>query len=851
MRIDFTLYPFSFLVGFITGILFLLIARRIQPLLTQVRESAKEQREAAKVRRSSGLEDNHRRITLRHAQGMHLAASLFSLDEILQEPRLMAPPARVEPGVIGLQEDIISQTLPYMPAWPEMAGIYRAPTLSLAESVSGGANVVIVGAAGAGKTVALAHLASMAANLRIRLDAKSEAEAVPYLYHVADLALPFDSTKDPIYIVANAVAENAPVFDLGRLPGFIQQSFKNGQALLLIDGFDELDPQGQKDVVAWFKALIQAYPKARIVTTGCADQLNGLIGLGFNPLAVIGWDLRTMSQFMQQWGELWSRTVALEAWSQTGPEQVDPILLNTWITTDNHGLTPFELTLKVWGAYAGDSLGPRVLDSIATHLRRVAPSGTPVAALELLAMQAVLTTQAVFDARTARTWVKQYDIVEDKPIESAETVTQTEEGEKAPVTESQKIRIKKSKAGDMPTYGLLSKMVDSGLLVSHPGNKMRFLHSVLNGYLAGQAIGDNDAGSTLLAQPDWNGKTLSLHYLAARGDASAVADILLKESELPLYKHVFAVARWLRDAPREATWRGKVFASLLAILQAEGQPIGLRGQAMAAFVASGDPGAATLFRQLLSSRSFELIPLAALGSGAMRDTKAIDALEEVLQAPVGSVRRAACLALVAISTEKSLEAVARALLQGDEELRRAAAEALANDPIEGHAMLKEGATLADIMLRRAVVHGLARIEQPWANETLQRMQVEDDQWAVRNLATQYLEQLATTDPRVPHRLRPPSETPWLIEFAGKQGMGIPRGGPATDALLSAYKYGSTEERLAAIPYLKPISNEGIVSAFYNGMYGEDPEVREASFLAIQEIGANGMNLPHPNQFGLG
>ena len=45
--------------------------------------------------------------------------------------------------------------------------------------------------------------------------------------------------------------------------------------------------------------------------------------------------------------------------------------------------------------------------------------------------------------------------------------------------------------------------------------------------------------------------------------------------------------------------------------------------------------------------------------------------------------------------------------------------------------------------------------------------------------------------------------------------------------------------------------EGIVGAFYHGMYGEDPEVREASFLAIQDIGANGLNLPHPNQFGLG
>src|SRR5512146_627337 len=144
--------------------------------------------------------------------------------------------------------------------------------------------------------------------------------------------------------------------------------------------------------------------------------------------------------------------------------------------------------------------------------------------------------------------------MEDSPIESAEAVTQTEEGEQVPLTDSQKIRIKKSKAGEaVPTYGLLSKMVESGLLISHPNNKMRFMHPVLNGYLAGQAIGDNDADTTLLALPDWDGKTLSLRYLAARGDASAVADIMLKESDLPLHGHAFTVARWLRDAPKEST----------------------------------------------------------------------------------------------------------------------------------------------------------------------------------------------------------------------------------------------------------------------------------------------------------
>ncbi len=834
----------AFAIGFALGIVTTILVGRARPLLKQIRENAKERQEEAKVRRTSGLEDNHRRLTLRRAQGMHLAAQLFALDDVLQEPKLIAPPAQMEPGVAGNQEDIISQTLPYMPDWPELAAIYRAPTLGLVEAISGGENVVIVGAAGMGKTVALAHLASLAANLKVQLGGGRD--AVPFHYHIADLQLPFDPSKDPLTVVINAASEHAPVFDLRRLPEFIKQSFNSGTALLLVDGFDEADPQTQTDIVAWFEALGKAYTKARIVTTGTANQLNGLSGLGFHPLVLMPWGVHRISGFIQQWGEAWTRTLPLAS------DTIDPLLLNEWLEMDNTGLTPFELTLKTWGAYAGDSLGSRILDFIATHVRRVAPTGTPVAALELLAMQVVLTTQPIFDPRKARSWVKQYDIVEDQPIESIETVSTTEDGEPVELTDTQKIKIKKSRAGSaVPSHGLLSKMVESGLLVSHSNEKMRFLHPVLNGYLAGQAVGDNDADTTLLAQPDWDGKAVTLHYLAARGDASAVADILLKQSDLPFHSATFVVARWLRDAPKDAQWRAKTFAGLLSILQAEGQPLTLRAQALAAFIASGDPGAATLFRQLLSSRSFTVIPLAALGSGALRDKKAVPILEEVMQAPISAVRRAACLALVAIGMDKSFEAVARALLEGDEELRRAAAQALANDPKDGYEALREGATLADIMVRRAVVHGLARVEQPWAIEMLRQMQVEDDQWAVRNLANQYVEEITHRNPRVPKKLTPPSETPWLIEFASKQGSGIPRGGPATDVLIQAYKYGTTEERLAAIPYLKRVATEGVIGAFYNGVYGDDPEVSEASFLAIQEISANGVAIPHPNQFGLG
>ena len=169
--------------------------------------------------------------------------------------------------------------------------------------------------------------------------------------------------------------------------------------------------------------------------------------------------------------------------------------------------------------------------------------------------------------------------------------------------------------------------------------------------------------------------------------------------------------------------------------------------------------------------------LVALGSGAAGDTKAVKTLEGVLLAPSISAQRAACLALIAIGTTEALEMVAQTLLNGDEDMRRAAAEALANDVKEGHAMLKDGVTMQDILLRRAVVYGLARVNEPWATELLQKVRVDDDQWVVRNSASEVLDAMnSANDPRIPRPLKPPSETPWLIAFAGTQGVGISPGG---------------------------------------------------------------------------
>jgi HEAT repeat protein len=564
---------------------------------------------------------------------------------------------------------------------------------------------------------------------------------------------------------------------------------------------------------------------------------------------LITWSVQQIEKFIGQWGQIWSQTIAMEAWAQTGPEHVDPLLLNVWLSADNANLSPLELTLKAWGAYAGDSLGPHVLEAIATHIRRVAPANTPLAALETLAMQVALSAQPVFDPRKAREWVKSYEVAEENIKPEGETSDQPV-GDTKEDTQPQKGK-KVEKVVATPSYGLLGKMVASGLLVNYANNKMRFIHPVFAGYLAGHALTNFNAEETLLNQPDWSGKYLAMRYFAAHGDASKLVNALLEFSRLPMHRPLFAAARWLRDAPKNAPWRGKLFGNLAAIMQTEGIPLSLRGQAMAAFVVSNDSNVAALFRQFQTTLSFELVQLAVLGTGAIRDAKSVKVVERAMDAPSISVRRAACMALVAIGNTEALETVAQTLLNGDEDVRRAAGEALANDPVEGYAMLRDGITISDILLRRAVVYGLGRVNEQWAVEALQNIQINDDQWVVRNSATEVLESRASVGLRAPRKLKAPSETSWLLEFAAKQGMGISPGTPATEILLLALKSDDPDARLAALPYLKYTPNEGVVSQLYNAMYKDDPELREAAYNVLWELGMSGAKLPHPNQYGIG
>lgn len=833
----------SFWVGAAVASLFWFIAGRARPTVDELRQKWEKRRSEVALRESDSVADRHRQATLKEAQGMHLASPLFALDEILIPPRLVAPPPQIVPGDDYVAEGQTDLTVPYLPNDSRLAAFYRTASLSLAEALSSGMHLAVVGPAGTGKTVALAHLATMCAKRDPQLG--NLANGMPFLCHIADLNIDLQDENEPLEPLIAYFSSKVSLFHAPRIPKFMRAAFEQGRALLLLDGLDELPQNEMAESVAYLQRLIKAYPAIRVVTTADTGYLDQLSAYNFAILTIQQWTREEQKRFLAQWGRLWEEFVSLEAWAQTGPEPVEGILLNAWLYEDSLPLSPLELTLQAWGIYAGDGRGGTALAAIETHLRRLSPREVPVAALETLAMQVSLNEKPVFDARDAKIWIKSFELPEEEVPSDAineDDVNEDEATEKEENTAQKEIK---------PGRSLLAKIQESGLLSQHGDSRLRFSHPVFCGYLAGRGLSAYELDSSLVEQPRWSGQTLALHYLAALGDPSSAVHAFLTKTDPVVERNLLQVGGWLKDAPFNQPWRGKALTRLATILQDDTRPLGLRGQIIAQLALSGDPNIAKLFRQLLQSSSAYVIQLAALGSGLMQDKKAVDPLSHAMaNTNNGYTLSAICLALAAIGTDDALETLASALLEGDENLRRAAAEAFANHPGEGWETLKEALEFEDILLRRAAVYGLARIEAPWARELLKRTQIEDSEWAVRDIAASMLERGQTIAGRLPRKLKHPAETPWLISFASKEDMGISPSKPATDLLLRVLKSENPDESLAVLPYLRRIPSEGVIAALYGAMNGGSIEMRERIFVILVEIAASGITLPDPKRYGL-
>ena len=842
----------SFFLGFLAATLAWWLISRFRPYIPVYWGMVKRYLNELNEQNQAGAEQMLRREMVRRFQRNHVAAPIFAMDELLIEPRVIAPPPLPTPGAPPNESEAIAlKVVPYVPDWPELVSPLGYPTLTLAQALQNGCHIALIGQPGSGKSVALGHLAAQISRNEEKVGELRN--VVPMLIHIIDLESTISSNSDPIQGLIKAVASQVNVVAQPQLIRYLNIVIrdKNRKSLLMLDGLDELPQEGLTSVVNFLKTLIERIPNLQVVVTASSEYLDGLVALGFYPLGIAAWTQAQRCEFIQKWGTLWAGQFMPDVKKNFQAPDIDPMLINNWLINDLSTESPFELTLKTWSAYAGDLNGSSLSGAMANYFSRYMPMKKLLPAIDILAHQLVRQGKYWMDIDTIEEILSAYQPPEDA-APAPENLPGGEDPGAAKKAKAKSAKKKQSDRDAIVTQGerVITALTGSGILSQHAGSRIRFSHPLFTGYLASSRVKPEEA-SEMAKKLDWVINVQALRFLAASSPNPSWIFQILEDLRAPLYPSLMMVARWLADAPASNEWRTHVMHNMAQILQNDAIPLGTRAKVAAAFLTSRDSATPRLFKQLLSHQSFYVRQIAILGCGALANPHYLTDILETLIDPEASVRTAACLALSAIPGDTALSGLVEILMQGDEDIRQAAAEALALNHMEGKQVLEELVGVEDLLTRRATVFGLVQIREEWSRKLLEKIAVEDGQWVVRNAASHALAEFQKPNSAIPSPLPPPSENAWMLTFASKLGMGIRPGHPATDVLLAALKSGSLEEQILAMMYLRTEPSEGVVAVLYNALYSDQSRLHEPSLTTLWLMMLSGFKLPSPTQFGLG
>jgi len=801
--------PFSFWLGFAFAALIAWALYALRARLQGVRAAIGGALRRLADRLTAGTERNWRSDVHRYAQTLHLAGSIFPLDDILLPPRFFAPDPPIDPSRPPADDDLNS-VIPIFPDWPDLAAVYSAPTISLEQALVGDKPVVILGGPGTGKTTALAHLASRAA---LGDEALFPDSPTPLFIHVADLDLPLkpkQEVADPLIAAAQLHASTLTSTNLARhLRGRLQRF----RCVIFLDGFDELPPAQVEAVAQWLMLFKQQYKTHRLIAaagvTGFGPLTRALSGetapLGFGPLYLAPPTPDDQRALVRKWHTAWEAARARSR-RKVSPADIDPHLPLGWLSLTTHGRSLFELTLRLMGVLIGDARGAHPADWLEAHLLRQGVTPRGQTALGKLGLALITNADSAGLSRAAaRELVAPCFLLPNGDYE-------------------------------LDANAFLDQMVNRRVLTRQGKDRIAFRHSLLAAYCAATAL----APQAELPRPEPNTPLWpwTLYFLASLGDMLPAVKHALTQPADVLYSDALNCARWLRDAPPNAVWRGEVFKRLSQLLLNAKLPETLRARALTAFVSANDLTLSALFKQALTSPDPYTRRAAALGLGALGDTASISGLTALFDDQYLEVRWAAALALANIGSEGALQALRQGLHTGDDVVRQACAQALARNAEVGHDFLRDALKSSDLATRRAAVYGLAETRAPWAAPLLEQARKEEREWIVRNAIESLEQHLTAPAPQAPEPFLPPESQGWLVEWAASQQIGVPPGKGAVDVLNRALKEGAEPIRLAAAEALARLADPASARELYTALRSADsPLVREAAFRGLAHVAA--------------
>lgn len=814
MRFPFNIDLLSFWSGFLVATLFWFVVRRLVRLIPKLKEINKNKQEARKKLVNLETIFTIRKNTLRRCQSEHLFSAFFPLDDILVQPMLLAKKNPIDPDSSIVQEPLINQVIPYLPDWPELVGNIPFQRISLEKALSLGSNIILTGQQGAGKTVAMANLASQIAENKT----SQFIDYLPVFLHYREFVFTSAAQDDPLSVLFSALQNQYKKIDKGMLEKTLLEAIEDNHLILFLDGYEEVNQSVMINIEQWLGILLKQYPHLHIVTTSSSYHTGKLTAMGFIALPVAAWTEKERTNFIQQWSSKWIQTSGLH---------FDQQYLSLITKLFTKPVSPQALTLSLWSSLNGINETPANQES----------------RLTLLCQQLVPLSRETFVAiaekivKNDRLGLSSSELglilAEDKLFTAMTAINATTDQTSSP---------KSRKESSLPTPDtVISDLLLSGILEKTAPStyNFRFLSQLVNFFSVSPNAAAPSSWHTVLRSNFDNQVASSLF---SQGKLDEAVNNWLLEDDTPLFRNLQIISRWVVNSSSvNGSIKNSLYKKLFQLVQDKNLPLSLRIRLLAPFVFTDDSIAMQVLKMLSSSSDEIQRVLAAIGLGIVQTPEATELLHRLTQDPAQTVQYHSCISLSQIWTSAAQKILVDLILTANESTRQLIAEVLASLEPEGHEILKELAVLENnIVARRASVFGLQLINQKWAREVLEKISINDSQWVVRNAAMQALESPDLTPLFVHEKLTPPSETPWLIKYASKLGIGLPAGDYPYDLFFKILSDPKNEYKFQALEFItrKPDANSVKKLALF--MNAEHSEIRDSVFDSFMQFSQRGL-----------
>lgn len=843
---------------------------------------------------------------VRMCQAHHLAGNRIALSEILVEPTFILPEEPMPAQNDEEDETSIFEHVPRTYDFPYLLAPYNVPTLSIDDLGRGDRALVMIGEPGSGRTTALLSIAlwslgridfasapdivqkqldaeeqqlssedranrirqhleaAQAARERIAVQAGREVEQiqavqtsyrdfVPLYVHLNDVLVKtggYGATIDPAEPLVRALQAQVPTFTARTMPRGIYKLLASGRALVLVDGLDDVPSAEQAEKWAWLRAFKEMYGANVIILTAPPTGYQPALAAGFTPIYLRPWNDTHIATCADKWAQHW-HTIS-------GSSQSVGATVKQRMKTTNRSRSPYEITLRMWSEYAGETDSNHSAHITAYLRRLLRDADTLLPQLQRLAQmqldegfitieRLVMLTAPEGTPAPVQVESTAENITDDETEISAETTA-----DEKPTREDQESAQRRSQIVREQTR-LLNRLVKVGLLIKYRGERYQFRQQLVAAHLASLTLKDASE-DTLLDKtrlPAWR---MALAFANQHQDMSLAIRALMAQSPDVLLSSLLEISRWVKYAGKTANWRGRFFQAVGNLFVAPNQYLVVRERIAAALVSSGDEGALAIFRRGLRSDEPDVRKLSALAVGAMRDDGALQLLNDLFYDPYADIQVAAAMALGAINTDAALELLAEQLeTSPQKDVRRAIAEMLAADPENGYPTLYAALSAGEddddaIQLRRAAIFGLGRVRTDWALVALNQVLLKpDEQYFVRLAAEIVLEDIYIKSHQNLQVGYSVAHLPWLREWYEQFGM--PGARNDTERLAQAIEQTANPEiQLRALAAAGQLAQIEVLRSVYAALTHPESSIRDTACRTLAQFQiVTGQPLPAPAQ----